>query len=195
MINLTPEDKSYITNELSKFLKKNDSKGLITKVQSDNKKNILAFLLENNIPLLQRIETIPNAFLSGTEISSIIIPSNIKAIGRRAFDKCEKLVNVKIEEGVEEIRDDCFRECYSLSSIEIPNSVEKLGNNCFRNSGLKSILIPDSITYLTSTMFYGCSDDLKIYANSRKSMPTSKKLKCPSNDVEWLKNHLFVRGE
>lgn len=45
-----------------------------------------------------------------------------------------------------------------IKSIEIPDSITYIGNSAFYEcSSLESILIPDSVTYIASYAFYGCS--------------------------------------
>lgn len=191
MVQLTPEEKDYIRNELSGLLKKNDFAGIISKCQG--KKNIITFLVENDIPLLKGINNIPKRMFYQSEISRITIPGNIKRIGEDSFNSAE-LNSVNIENGVTVIEEAAFAQCKNLAHIELPDSLERIGKYAFYNSGLKQIFIPDSITYLDKEMF-GDGENIKIYANSRKEMPSRFKLRCNSSDIEWFKSHLFLRGE
>ena len=48
--------------------------------------------------------------------------------------------------------------CTNLKSVTIPNSVTFIGNSVFRNcSSLEAIIIPDNVTRIGGTAFYGCS--------------------------------------
>lgn len=197
MINLSDEDKKFIKTELAPYLKNNDRKGLVKELQRIDKKSrkdVLAFLIETGIPILESMDNIPRGFLSGSGITKVTIPGNIKKIGADAFKNCESLVQVIIEDGVETLDNYCFQGC-RFSKLDLPDSIESIGGDCFYGSELKEISIPDSITFISKNrMFDGCSDGLKIYANSRKDMPKSRRLRCSSSDVEWLKQHLFVKG-
>ena len=42
---------------------------------------------------------------------------------------------------------------HNLESIHIPNSVQILSYSCFQNSGLKSVVIPDSVTEIWEHSF------------------------------------------
>lgn len=59
---------------------------------------------------------------------------------------------------VVEIGDDAFRECKGMKSIIIPNSVTTIGNYAFRDcSGLISATIGNNVTTIGMFAFYGCS--------------------------------------
>ena len=66
------------------------------------------------------------AFLN-CSITSITIPSHIKAIKNMAFAGCQKLEKVMIENGVKEIYDSAFLSCNSLKYVQLPSSVEYMG--------------------------------------------------------------------
>lgn len=191
MVQLTPEEKDYIRNELSDLLKKNDFAGVLSKCYRKN--NIIAFLVENDIPLLKGLNNIPKQMFYQSKISRITIPGNIKRIGENAFNSAE-LNSVNIENGITAIEEGAFAQCKNLAYIELPDSLERIGPYAFYNSGLNQIVIPDGITYLEKEMF-GDNENIKIYANSRKEMPSRFKLKCNSSDVEWFKQHLFLKGD
>ncbi len=66
------------------------------------------------------------AFLN-CSITSITIPSHIKAIKNMAFAGCQKLESVTLENGVKEIYDGAFLSCDSLRFVQLPSSVEYMG--------------------------------------------------------------------
>lgn len=193
MVQLTPEEKDYIRNELSELLKKNDFSKIIQTCLAGSKQNILAFLVENDIPILKGLKSIPNDMFSHSSISQIVIPGNIQRIGTRSFVASE-LTSVKLEEGVQAIEKGAFAMCDHLAYVELPESLEKIGDRAFAGSPIKQINIPDGIIYLDKEMF-GDNENIKIYANSRKEMPSRFKLRCNQSDVEWFKQHLFLKGE
>lgn len=192
MIQLNQEEKDFIRNELSDLLKKNDFAGVVSKCYGQ-KKNIIAFLVENDVPVLKGINNIPRQMFERSEISRITIPGNVKRIGKDSFSSAE-LNSVNIENGVAVIDNGAFAYCKNLVHIELPDSLERIGSHAFYNSGLNQIFIPDSITYLDKDMF-GDNENIKIYANSRKDMSSKFKLRCNSSDIEWFKSHLFLKGE
>ena len=57
------------------------------------------------------------------------------------------------------IANDAFLDCTGLKSVVIPNSVVKIGKGAFSGcSGLTSLTIPDSVTAIGEGAFYGCMD-------------------------------------
>jgi hypothetical protein len=57
------------------------------------------------------------------------------------------------------IGDGAFTYCSGLRSITIPNSVTYIGEKAFEDcSGLRSITIPNSVTYIGGWAFWGCSE-------------------------------------
>lgn len=49
-----------------------------------------------------------------------------------------------------------FSGCTGLKSIVLPNSITAIGNSAFKGSGLTSITIPNSVTSIGNSAFYGC---------------------------------------
>lgn len=76
------------------------------------------------------------AFQSGRnltdEVTTIIIPSGIKSIGRYAFRDCMKLTSITIPDTVTTIEDSAFDGCEVLPTIIIPKNVTSIGTEVFR---------------------------------------------------------------
>ncbi|MGN0170028.1 MAG: leucine-rich repeat protein [Lachnospiraceae bacterium] len=72
-----------------------------------------------------------NAFENDSSIEVVIIPGNIKQIGKRAFANMTNLKVVIIEEGVEEIGEEAFAGCGQLDVVELPESIRVIGDRAF----------------------------------------------------------------
>ena len=127
------------------------------------------------------------AFSESNWLNKIIIGSGITSIGYAAFSWCESLTSVTIPDSVTSIGDGAFYRCTSLKSVTIPDSVTSIGDDAFQEckslksfygkfasednrcliidgvlhsfacSGLSTYTIPDSVTSIGDSAFYGCS--------------------------------------
>lgn len=90
-------------------------------------------LLNSGVDPLQYLDIIPMRYLYGTEISSIIIPDNIKRIEDGAFALCTKLKVVILSKNLEQIGERAFAGCSNIRKISIPKSVKAIEYKAFLN--------------------------------------------------------------
>ena len=66
-------------------------------------------------------------------VASVIIPGNVKIIGKQAFRDCKKLTDVTVEEGCIEIDDYAFwtKELPTVRRFTLPASLKKIGKYVF----------------------------------------------------------------
>ncbi len=69
-----------------------------------------------------------------SEIHEIVLPDNLKYIGKNVFNSCRK-----------------------LKFIRIPKTVQKIGCCAFKNSGLEEVVIEGDIGYLEDLVFEDCN--------------------------------------
>lgn len=126
------------------------------------------------------------------ELSSVIIPPNVKTIGKSAFASCG-LTSVTISNGVETIGIGAFSGCSHLSSISIPSSVTSIGIGAFSNCGLTSIEIPKNVTTIESSTFHEClsltsvkipEGVTKMESNAFSKCSSLKTITIPSSLIE-----------
>lgn len=82
----------------------------------------------------------------------------LKSLGWQ-FDGCENLREVTIPENVEE-SPKAFCRCKNLSSVTIQDGLKGIDGYTFYYSGLQSIVIPASVSYIGGAAFLDC-DSLK----------------------------------
>ena len=96
-------------------------------------------------------------FINNTELTELIIPSDISYIKGTVFSGCKSLKSVTLHDNITEVSQYCFYNCRNLTSVTIPNSVTKIGSSAFGNcSSLTSVTIPDSVTEIGSSAFDYC---------------------------------------
>ena len=118
-------------------------------------------------------------FYENTNIKSVIIESGVTSIGESAFDGCTSLTDVTIPNSVTSIGDCAFEDCYftyenfvNNSNVELDDSSKPTivdtdtGGFCIKDNELVNmrptyaigeITIPNSVTSIDSSAFYGCS--------------------------------------
>ena len=118
------------------------------------------------------------AFFNCTGLTSVTIPNSVTSIGASAFYGCSGLTSVTICSGVTSIGSNAFQGCTGLTSVTIPNlmtlgvlfpnssnlisvtlaeGVTAIRDSMFSGTGLTSVTIPNSVTYIGSNAFSGCT--------------------------------------
>ncbi len=139
-----------------------------------------------------------SAFQSNASLTSVSVPKSVTALGKYAFNGCDKLTSVKLGASVKTIGESAFQGCANLQSVVIPDSVTgiegyafagctKLESVTLGNSvktiktqafasciSLKNIKIPHSVTSVGSLVFWGCTglENVEL-GNSVKSIGES----------------------
>lgn len=85
-------------------------------------------------------EVIPASAFSGSKVSTVLLPLNLKTISSRAFYK-SAITSIYIPETVESIGEYAFAETQNLSgNVEIPGSVRGIGDYAFYQSSFDGVL-------------------------------------------------------
>ena len=125
-----------------------------------------------------------DVFYGCKAMQELSLPSTLTSIGYRTFYNCISLPSVTIPEGVTTIGNEAFRYCkllggditlpagltslgsYAFAGCENVERVTFLGNNDVTMPGesqfssmkkLKSVKLPDNLSTITTSMFYGCN--------------------------------------
>jgi hypothetical protein len=84
-------------------------------------------------------EILTDAFVGCGNLTSITIPSSISTISDYAFLGCSSLTNVTLSDGIYNLGTASFAQCGNLTQIVIPRSVTNFSGGPFSNSGLKQV--------------------------------------------------------
>ncbi len=129
----------------------------------------------------------PGAF-KNSKIKKIVIGSNIKKIGSKAFYGCKKLTTVKMGKNVETIGNSAFQNCTALKKIEIPSKVKKIGSKAFY--GCKALTNITIKTTKLNTSKVGKNAFTKAGSKNYKKL----KVKVPKKKLKAYKTMLKKRG-
>lgn len=100
-------------------------------------------------------ELVPN-MLAGTEVTRVVLPESLQAIGDQAF-ALSKIEEIEIPARVKSVGDYAFAGCTGLKKVTFQGCPEKLGKGIFRNCvNLGNVEFKEGLKHVPEGMFYGC---------------------------------------
>lgn len=99
-------------------------------------------------------------FNNAVNLKQIVLPNNLKIVGRSAFRGCRNLKAINIPDYVEEINSKAFYNCVGLKEINLTSNscLSSIGNQAFNTkSVLKDLTIPATVINVETEAFLGCS--------------------------------------
>ena len=81
----------------------------------------------------------------GKKENTYYIPEGVVAIGDGAFMDCQNLDAINIAGTVAQINEWAFNGCPNVKQFIVPNSVKSVGSRAFDQSGMESIIFPESV--------------------------------------------------
>lgn len=104
---------------------------------------------------------------NGTD-ETITIPAEIdgksvKSIGGRAFNLCNTVKHLIIQEGITDIRSNAFRECENLETVSFPSTLKTIDYGAFfLCDKLSNVNLPDGLISIGDYAFAWCSSIEKL---------------------------------
>ena len=111
-----------------------------------------------SIEIPSSVEFIDAHAFSGNQLSSIILPDNLKHIGEWAF-RTNKLTKIALPKNLETLGDYAFGN-NEISEIEWPDSINTISPGAFTQNKLTEITIPNGVTQIGNRSF--SSNELRI---------------------------------
>ena len=89
-----------------------------------------------------------NAFFKCTNLTSVIVPKNVKTIEYQAFLSC-KYLSVVLPEGLTKIGVFAFGNCSYMKKIKLPESLERIERSAFADCfTLNALYIPKNVNFI-----------------------------------------------
>lgn len=145
----------------------------LQKAEFESVESLLSIKFNGEEYFLEPFYTIPayanplyyahHLYINGKEVTEVVIPDGITAIGNCTFIGCSELTSITIPNSVKSIDNYAFHSCNGLTSITIPDSVETIGYYCFYQcTNLKNITLSKSLDCINPGLFIDCSNLMEI---------------------------------
>ena len=95
------------------------------------------------------------AFQFCDKLTSIVIPEGVMVIGDEAFVTCPFLTSVEFPTSLREIGQDAFYASSRLRSVQLPEGLERIGRGAFHYSGMEEIVIPSTVSKIDGGFISG----------------------------------------
>lgn len=119
-----------------------------------------ASFLENKstvteVYLPENLTTIPQSAFNYCKALTKVSAPGVTYIGNNAFYECNRLTDFSIA-NVKTLGSSAFYNCYYFNPTDISN-LTSIGDYAFYNTSIRVVEIPEGITRLNHSTFYGCS--------------------------------------
>ena len=115
-------------------------------------------------------------------LTSVNLPNTVTAIGANAFQFNKSLTSVDLGGSVETIADNAFNSCTALSDIRLGDKLTSIGQSAFgaagKNASELTLSLPETLTAIGESAFYGSGIKTVVIPNSVNSIGASAFASC-----------------
>jgi len=126
------------------------------------------------------LTTLPNqAFADMKFLTWVTLPAKLEAIGNRTFLSCWRLRDMTVPTTLKSIDEYAFWTCISLDHAILPEGVT-VGSGVYSGSGVKSVVLPKSMTEIPYNIFSNCNELAHIQFSKQEIIGQSAFENCRS---------------
>lgn len=93
------------------------------------------------------------AFSDCDDLESVVLPDGIDTVYYGTFMNCTSLKEVTLPKSLKRIQDLAFARCSALENLVLPNGVTQIDDCAFLQSGIKKIVIPETVSFIQNEVF------------------------------------------
>ena len=118
-------------------------------------------------------------------LKKAVLPESLTELGSFAFSCNVYMDYAEIGGNVKEISENAFAWCSDLSTVKMHEGIEIIGESAFFNTGINSIEIPDSVTFIDKgkILLSGFKDDI---------LNSHGVIKCSKSDFNEIEKSDFI---
>jgi hypothetical protein len=111
----------------------------------------------NGLPVMSIGPSAFGNYSYNSTITSISVPNSITNLGNNAFYDCNALTNINIPGSVTALGSGVCQQCQHLTTVTLGYGLTNISAYMFDQSGMKSLVIPNSVTSIGTFAFAGSS--------------------------------------
>ena len=112
-------------------------------------------------------------------------------VGDNVFNGCKRLFSVSLSSSLESIGKQAFYGCGALQNITLPESLRTIGESAFEESGLRELIVPESVTQIGDAAFYRCGQLRTATIKGNSNFPRGSQIRrgvfCYCGNLEEVK--------
>lgn len=144
-----------------------------------------------NINLPNKLNSIGNNAFSNSGLSTIVLPQNLKFMGKSVFFNSKSLKTIDASQTLlTRIPESTFEKCTNLINIDLPNGLTYIDKFAFENTGIEQITIPPTLQNINKLAF---SDDLDKQPKFQCTTDVAKRINTLFDHKLYENNKLDVK--
>ncbi len=159
MVSISVHAADFVVNGIS--YKITDQKGFVVAVTSGDTKYTGRVVIPATVSYNGQSYTVKaignNAFDRCTDLTAVVVGSNVESIGYRAFAECTSLTDINWSNSIKSYGSSAFSGCTSLTHVELSSSLDSMDGSVFSGCvNVTSVTINDGCAVIGESTFYHC---------------------------------------